>query len=384
MDGKNVKLIVFLLFSTLAYFSCTRNAVKTSQTPSPFHIEILAAQKAVKENPRDVNAVSELGALYYKSKQYPKAINVLEKALELNRIHARTLCYLGLSYEKSRQLDLAMAIYLRYLQVATDSPYRKWLEGRHYVVTRKKIKDDIRLLLQQEDQLDSKAVFDNTVIVLPFLYHGKDQKYFVLGKGIAEMIINDLSVVKGVKLIDRLQVEALLEEIASRKTLMENVQNSTSLIGKLFHAKTVVRGGFNTLDEQLVLDVAVWDIAKAEIPGTTTYADSLKNLFSLQKDIVRNLLKSMNIEGHTTMLQHLQQIPTQNISAFIAYSAGIAKEDAGEYSEAIVFFQKALELDPNFRECLAKIEENKVLATALRDPDKAVLESDYARRFVQE
>lgn len=384
MDGRNFTIFGCLAILAISLFSCQRATTQPAPVQTPYQEEILQAQKNIKQNPKNIDAISELGTLYYKSRQFSKAVSILEKALQLDPAHARSLCYLGLSYEMTGQLDPAMAIYLRYLQVANNSLYRKWLEGRHYIVTREKIKEDIKLLLLQEDAVDSRAVFENTIIVLPFLYHGDDSKYFVLGKGLAEMIINDLSVVEGVKLIDRLQVQALLDEVARRKTLSENVQNSTSLIGRLFHAQTVVRGGFNTIgDEQFILDVAIWDVSKNEIPGTLTYADDMNRVLSLQKDIVENLLESVNIQLPAAAREHIRRIPTENMSAFIAFSAGIAKEDGGEYEEAIVFYKKALELDPNFRHSARKIEENKILALAQRDPDQIILDSDYARSFIQ-
>ena len=111
--------------------------------------------------------------------------------------------------------------------------------------------------------------------------------------------------------------------------------------------------------------------------GDDTVPDSLTNVFKLQKEIVRNLLKKVNVKPSPVTYERISKSAVNDLAALIAFSAGLAKEDAGLYKEALVFYRKALELAPEFRECEKKIEITECLLLALRDPDRAIKDENF-------
>jgi tetratricopeptide (TPR) repeat protein len=379
MRGTIFTQLIFIAGALTLWFACSHQTAR--DIPQNEYLEaIQPAEERVRENPDDDEAIQELGVLYFKSGQFDKAIPVLEKADQLKTSDPRTSCYLGLSYEMSGQLDPAMATFLRYLQLADESPYRRWLKGRHNLLIRKKMKDEIAALVFREAAADSDFIAEKTVMVLPFNYHGKDLKYSFLGKGLQSLIIDDLKLVEKISVIDRLSLQMLLDEIAQKESLLQKVENRTAWIANKMNARTILKGAYNIIDDrQLILDIAHWDLASEEFPNTNTIPDSLSNLFKLQKEIVYNLLNKVNVEPSPNLHDRISKRTVNDLPALIAFSAGLAKEDAGEYREAVIFYRKSLELSPKFQTCIEKIETNICLAMALRDPDRAIKNENFAR-----
>lgn len=380
MKGKPALLFLLSSVVILLCLSCSQQPKTGTATPANEYLrEIALAQEKVRENPEDLEAVRELGILYFKSGQFEKAIPMLEKADTTRTVEPRVSCYLGLSYEMAGQIDLAMATFLKYVQLPPQSPYRKWMKGRHNLLYRRKIKDEITALLLQETRPDSTGNFGNAVLVLPFDYHGKDQKYFFLGKGLQALIIKDIELLGKTRVVDRLRIQLFLDELSKREELLKNVENRTAWIGQKFKTGMVVKGAYNIIDDsQLIMDYAYWDLTKSEIPNNITRPDELLNIFKIEKDIVLGLIRKMDIELKPALRDSVMKTSLTDLPAFIAYSAGLAKEDGGEYKEAIVFYRKALELAPGFRDCAERIEANEALSLAQRDPDKAITDRDFA------
>ena len=204
------------------------------------------------------------------------------------------------------------------------------------------------------------------------------QKYTFLGKGLQALIINDLKLVEEINVVERFRLQLLLDEIARKDSLLQKAENRTAWIGKKMNARTILKGAYNIVDDrQLIMDIAYWDLTSEEFPKTNTVQDSLANVFKLQKEIVRNLLKKVNVKPSPETYDRISKSAVNDLAALIAFSAGLAKEDAGLYKEALVFYRKALELAPEFRECGKKIELNECLLLAKRDPDRAIKDENF-------
>jgi TolB-like protein len=241
------------------------------------------------------------------------------------------------------------------------------------------MKDEIAALVLRETEKDSSVSAEKTVLVLPFNYHGTDQKYTFLGKALQALIINDLRLVEEINVVDRFRLQLLLDEIARKDSLLQKAENRTAWIGKKMNAQTILKGAYNIVDDrQLIMDIAYWDLTSEEFPNTNTVPDSLANVFELQKEIVRNLLKKVNVKPSPGTYDRISKSAVNDLAALIAFSAGLAKEDDGLYKEALIFYRKALELAPEFQECGKKIEINECLLLAMRDPERAIKDENFA------
>ncbi|MDZ7265108.1 MAG: tetratricopeptide repeat protein [candidate division KSB1 bacterium] len=306
----------------------------------------------------------DLGVCYYELDQYGQARKYLLQAFKLNPRDGKTMTYLGLTLEAENKERVALLVYKRFTKVPRLSPYRQTMAMRYRLLHRHMIQAEMRQLLKQEENLNPAAVPANSIAVFPFTYQGKDQKFSALGLGLSEMMITDLSQVPGLMLVERVRLQALLEEVALGQSGLVD-ESTAPRFGKLLSAAKIIHGNFDVLaSENLSLDVAYWDVLSNTTPEFSSKQDALDNVFKLEKDMVFHVIADMGIELTPEVREKIQRIPTKNIQAFLAYCMGLEKEDGEQFEAAMQYYQLAVKLDPQFREASAKMEESRTMLQA--------------------
>lgn len=370
--AKYVSVLSMALF--VMWLGCATTNQQMSASDNIKTIEEL--KSALRANPNDVNAMRDLGAIYYDSQQVKPALNLLLKAFKKSPKDPKCLLYLGMTLEANQKNDLALKLYKRYSTLPLLSSYRKSMQGRYYLLSRKMIHDQMRSLLAREEQLGATQLSPQAVAIFPLEYQGKNQDYAQLGKGISEMMITDLSQVPGLKLVERVRMQALMEEMALGQSGMMD-ENTVPRLGKLLSAGKIVHGNYDTEGtKKLKIDVAFWDMINNQKPQFNTRNETLQNLFSLEKELVFNIIDDMGIELTPQQREKIQFIPTKNMQAFMAYCMGLNKEDAGQFSEAVQYYQQAVQLDPGFKNANQKLEMNEAVAVVQDSKGKYAMQVD--------
>ncbi|MCU0643398.1 MAG: hypothetical protein MUC94_03980 [bacterium] len=361
---------------SLAFIGLNCATMNQQRSASSYSREIQELKSALQANPNNFEALRDLGAIYYDSQQTKLALNFLIKAFKKNPKDPKCLAYLGMTLEAQQKNDLALKLYKRYSKLPLLSSYRKLMQGRHYLLTRKMIHDQMRSLLAQEEQLGATQLSPQAVAIFPLEYQGKNQDHAQLGKGISEMMITDLSQVPGLKLVERVRLQALMEEMALGQSGMID-ENTAPRMGKLLSAGKIIHGNYDTEgNKKLTIDVAYWDMINNQSPQFDTKNETLQNLFSLEKELVFNLIDNMGIELTPQQRQKIQFVPTQNMQAFMAYCMGLNKEDAGQFNEAAQYYQQAVQLDPGFKMANQKLEMNEAVAVVQDSKGNYAMQTD--------
>jgi len=228
--------------------------------------------KAVTENPKRAENWRELGIAYYKKNELGKALDALKQA-NLVKPDPKTIFYLGLVYEKQGELDSAINAYKGYLSLEPKGEMRRKIETRLKVVVNNRIKDWANKRLVEEESLHVAEIPPNTVGVTYFDASGLDSSLVVLGKGLAEFLATDLSKAKKLKVVERLRLERILEELEFSRT--KYVDESTApRVGKLLGAYQLVTGSLlGAAGEKLRIDAALVLTETGEVslsPGEMT------------------------------------------------------------------------------------------------------------------
>lgn len=354
----------------------------TPQGPSPAEqrqkLKYLIYQ--VKKNPRSAEAVRDLGTALFEMKWYKFAVKSLIRAWRMNRKDAQTLYYLAQLLEIRGQTDRALMIYGKYKSVQSPAQYKYKMEARHTLLSRTDSRQEIHKMLQSEALLQVKTTSPKAIAVLPLKYMGPDEEYAPMGKGVAEMIITDLSQVKRLDVVERVRVQALYDEMQLSQTGLMDV-TSTPKMGKLLGAGKVVQGNFAVLNKRDIhLDVTYTDIVSNTIPSPVTMKDRLKQLFKLEKDLVFQMIDQMGIELSAQERQQIQHIPTKNIQAFMAYSMGLEMEDQGNFTQAGEYFKQAAQMDPGYEEAKNKMMVNQSMAQISRQIPSRYADAAVSRR----
>jgi TolB-like protein len=213
--------------------------------------------------------------------------------------------------------------------------------------------------LEKERSLRS-VTGPNTVAVLYFFNRTGQPDLDPLQKGITIMLITDLSKVRSLVVVERIRLQALLEEMKLGVSgLVED--NAVPRVGKTLGAHWLVGGNILT-GQPGILDIksSVLDVPTTQITGETGVQGILEDLLRLEKDLVSGIIKYLRIEPTPEEEMELRKPITINVKALFEFSRCIDLSDRKNYQEAIKSCEYALRHDPNFslaREALNELRD---------------------------
>jgi len=347
---------LFLVGCGASYYSQGRNRLENED----YEEAIGAFQYALKENPDDARVLRELGITHYRNGDINKATRYLLQAVKRDGRDGRTLFYLGLVFETTEQIRYAIAVYKLYINVSPHSDIRRQIEGRLTLLLRRQMAEQARAVLAQEASIDVESIPDSTIAILYFKNMGNKEGLDPLQKGIADMLITDLSKVNGLKVVERIRMQKLVEEMGLGMTGLVD-EATAPRMGRLLGAAKLIQGSYIDLsDYRLRFDTGLIN-TKAQTVEMDHIEGKLLQLFKLQKDLVFRVVDNMGITLTQKERDEIEIIPTENILAFMAYCRGLDFEDRGMFDRASQEYQRAVDLDPNFTKAGGNLNRSKVL-----------------------
>lgn len=372
-----IAIILCLLLTNCSTSYLTRAKSHLKKNEYSQAIELLTT--AENEKPNDATIKRELGIAYYKNKQLDDAEKKLNEAKSLNSKDAKTVFYLGLILERKGQLAEAIDEYKSYKNLGRSHGFNKKISARIKQLTNEKVAAEISQAIAREQSLDVSAIPENTVAVLYFENLTKSSELEPLRKGLAQMLITDLSKVKQLTVVERLKLQKLLEELKLGTTGL--VDSATApRVGKLIGASKLVKGGFTDLEgEKLRIDATLAETATSNLSNLEEISGDLTSVFQLEKKLAFSVIDDFGITLSQEEREEIQKIPTESLLAFMAYSKGLDYEDRGMFTEAKQQFQKAVDLDPHFSQAKTSVQDVDVTKSAVQEPkiDSNELESDF-------
>ncbi len=315
---------------------------------TPQQIPSLEAEKG--RRPDDPNVLAQLGVAYFKAERYADARPVLDTAVARDPLNGVAEIYLGMTAEQAGDFATARAAYQRYVGVARSSDLKTVAQQRLALVGRRELEYQARAALASEATLLTMPPESNTVAVMPFSYTGGNQQVRPLGRGLAQLLVTDLAKSRQLRVLERERMQAMLDEMKLSDS--GRVDPATAArSGHLLRAARVVQGSLADLSgDQLLVNAVVVDVATAAAqPGSATQGrDQLDRLFDLEKQIAMGIFNAMGIQLAPAEQEAVNQRPTQNLQAFLAYSRGLLAQDNGDYGAAEAAFNDAATLDPSF------------------------------------
>jgi TolB-like protein len=345
------------------------------QDRSAFEEEENKLEKRLENHPEDGEALRDLGSIYLRTDRPSQAYDALKKAYSRRPDDPKVLFYLGLASEKVGRREAALDLFRKFDEVPADSKYRTLMEGRYQWLARKQAERQVQQLIAQEKTQEEVEgdVDPSTVAVVPMEYQGGEDKYQPLGRGLAEMFTTDLANVGRLKVVERVRLQAILNELKLSRS--EYVDQSTApRVGKLLGAGRVVGGSYIvTEQEELRLQVTLADVATGErIPQLDRQKAGLDEMFDLQKEVTFSIIDQLGVELTPQEKASIQEVPTQNIQAFLAYSRGLMEEDRGNFAAASQYYRQAQQIDPNFEQAAQRSQDAQSVEQAGGSEEQAL------------
>jgi adenylate cyclase len=190
-----------------------------------------------------------------------------------------------------------------------------------------------------------------SIAVLPFdnLSGDPEQEYF--SDGMSEDVITDLSKIPGLLVISRYSSFSYKGKFVKIQKIAEELGVRYLLEGSVRKANNEVR-----INAQLI-DGTTGNHLWAE-----RYNGNTSDIFDLQDKITGKIVASLALKLTRSEQERLEQKETNNIDAYEAFLKGSSLADpeyidANRFAEAIPWFKKAIELDPNYSRVYAVLAE---------------------------
>ncbi|MDF9797931.1 TolB-like protein [Catalinimonas alkaloidigena] len=184
---------------------------------------------------------------------------------------------------------------------------------------------------------------ENSIAVLPLENLSSDPENEYFCDGMNEEIINVLSKIKGLKVTARTSSFAF-------KGLKEDVR----IIGNKLRVASVIEGGIRKLGKRVHIAIQLIRTDNGFHIWSDTIDRELSDIFLLQDEI--SLLVADKIResfGHFEIGDHLVTNKTNNTEAYQMVLKGsyyFKRKDLQDIKKALLYFQEAVRLDPEFAE----------------------------------
>lgn len=314
---------------------------------------IARLEREAAARPTDASVARSLGIAYYKAGRYPAARQRLNQAVRLNPRDGTAALYLGLTAEKQNDLAAAKAAYQGYVRYGRTSRVRRQLEARLAALTRLELQAAAKSAIASEQQLSARPASPRTVAVMPLRFVGSDESLRPLERGLAELIVTDLSRSSQLTVLERARLQAITDELRLQQSgLTDSATNVRA--GRIMQAGRIVSGQLLQNQRRLRIDAAILNTQTSRISGGAVSENTLEQLFAIEKSIVLQLFDSLGVRLTTAERNAIEQRPTRSLQAFLAYSRGLSLEDQGRFDDAARNYREAYRLDPSFNQAQQK------------------------------
>jgi TolB-like protein len=202
--------------------------------------------------------------------------------------------------------------------------------------------------IADEANLDAAAFPPRSLGVMPFAVASGDTLIAPLGYGLADILITDLQRSGQLQLVDRLRLDALLREVKLVEAGRVDPQ-SAPRVGKLVGARRLVLGSLAQGDGgQLTVSARIADVTTGQVRDAVSASAPLADILAAEKALAFRLLTELGINLTPAARARMEERPTRNISALLAYGRAVRYEVYGDYPRAATEYRSALTLDPSF------------------------------------
>src|SRR6185503_4530472 len=202
------------------------------------------------------------------------------------------------------------------------------------------------------DRLTDDSAHRPTIGVMFLDNQSKTAELDWLREGLADMLVTGLSRSRGVSVVSRQQLELLLDRAGHERDTDINLAQAVDIAGRA-HLDHIVLGSFaklgNTIRIDLRLHNATGALVKTEALTIDTPDDLLRQVDLLSWRLAQQFGElSPAAPASTSAL-------TTNLEAYRYYSLGISRASAFRNDEAVEFFKRATQLDPEFAMAFGRI-----------------------------
>ncbi|MCJ7704753.1 MAG: hypothetical protein MUO28_04350 [Desulfobacterales bacterium] len=238
-------------------------------------------------------------------------------------------------------------------------------------VVTQNIKQWAKKALEEEKAL--KIAPTRNTLAVPYFQNKTGQSDLdPLQKGIALMLMTDFSKIKGYQVVERVRLQALVEELGLGTSGLVAPETAPR-VGRLLGVQWLVGGTVSKgQTSQIKIQSLPLDVPGQKILGEPAAEGSLTDLFRIEKDLLFEIIKLLKIEVTPQEQEELRKPCSVNLRALMNLFKGIQASDLQDYEKAAQFYEKALEEDTmicSAREALQELQTLGLIDSKKRSRD---------------
>ncbi|HQU83949.1 MAG TPA: winged helix-turn-helix domain-containing protein [Pyrinomonadaceae bacterium] len=179
-----------------------------------------------------------------------------------------------------------------------------------------------------------------SIAILPFKNIGGKEDEDYLGNGISEVLVSKLS-----------NIKSLVVRPATSVLKFTDASPDTKKIGGDLDVEAIVVGRVQKVDENIRVTVQLVRVSDGATLWADTFDDKFTNIFAVQDSISEKVTQSLALKITADEREQIVKSYTSNAEAYQTYLQGRFfwnKRTPDNLGKAVVEFEKANRLDPNF------------------------------------
>ena len=176
----------------------------------------------------------------------------------------------------------------------------------------------------------TKDVNAKRLAIIYFDNSGGEASMDKLKKGLADMLITDLSNVRMLDIVERDKLEAILKE--QKLSNSKDFDPSTAAkVGKLLGAQIILTGGYFEMMGNMRIDARFIDVETGKILKSDGVDGATSSFFKIQKHLAWKIINNMDVKISDEEKKELESKEKSKALSF---------EDLTEYSKALELYDK--------------------------------------------
>jgi tetratricopeptide (TPR) repeat protein len=312
--------------------------------------EIPELQAQLVSDPTDAEARHRYAAALFADDRCEEAVPAAEQAMAQEPDNVIGPLVVGRCLEADERYDEALEVYAAFRTDYPDASGSTAIQGQALLARQARAVQYARdAIAEVPGTTDPQAV-----AVLPLLLEG-DSIYASLSRGLANAIVSDLDLLQRFRFVERVQINAILSELALGQTTAVDPQ-TLARAGQIIRAGRTVQGTVDlAVEEQTSLSAAVVTDQVGD-PVTVSIPGRLEDLMDMEKELVFGISEAMGYTPTLAERRIIDENGTRNLLAFLAYSRGLDAESNNDYAAAALLYQEAVAEDPGFTQAEAQLE----------------------------
>jgi TolB-like protein len=227
-----------------------------------------------------------------------------------------------------------------------------------------------------------KAGDPQTIAVLYFENNSvvDKEKLDPLKKGLADMMITEMSKIKELKVVERQRIQSIIEELNLNETDMVD-KSTTQKMGKLLGAKVMLFGGFSNLfNDKLRIDVRLVRTETGETLKAEEETGELDEFLTMLQSLVKKIATDLEVKLSSEDEDRLEASKDGNFNGYVTYAKALNFEDQGRkmekmgkkveaksaYENAKSMYQKASDESEGYEPAKQKVDEMASIISKLK------------------